>query len=185
MTFYSRRSRGCSWAPAEDDPLDRLWSLVNLLNGKADRNPAYPRWQRGGPSPATGRSVRLGSALGRVGASSLTGSHVWNAEQLEFLRDHAAELYAAETGLRIELAPWSRSMVNHRALTAALVDSRDDLSAKQRAETQVLLPAGLRIASRAGPNATIMPGSGTCSTRCEPSTRAWRSCMADGPEVPS
>jgi len=22
----------------EDDPLDRLWSLVNLLNGKADRN---------------------------------------------------------------------------------------------------------------------------------------------------
>jgi hypothetical protein len=26
-------------------------------------------------------------------------------------------------------------MVNHRALTAALVDSRDDLSAKQRAET--------------------------------------------------
>jgi hypothetical protein len=26
----------------EDDPLNRLWSLVNLLNGKADRNSRRP-----------------------------------------------------------------------------------------------------------------------------------------------
>src|SRR5262249_39075245 len=36
--------------------------------------------------------------------------------------------------------------VNHRTLTAAMVDSRDFLAAKRRAETEVLLPAGPKIA---------------------------------------
>ena len=33
-------------------------------------------------------------------------------------------------------------MVNHRTLTAAMIDSRDFLAAKRRAETELLLPAG-------------------------------------------
>jgi hypothetical protein len=43
-------------------------------------------------------------------------------------------------------------MVNHRALTAAMIDSRDFLNAKRRAETQVLLPAGTLIAFTGGPD---------------------------------
>jgi len=41
-------------------------------------------------------------------------------------------------------------MVNHRTLTAAMIDSRDFLAAKRRAETEPLLPAGPKIAFTGG-----------------------------------
>ena len=41
-------------------------------------------------------------------------------------------------------------MVNHRALTSAMIDSRDFLAAKRRAETEVLLPAGPKVAFTGG-----------------------------------
>src|SRR3954471_17658435 len=41
-------------------------------------------------------------------------------------------------------------MVNHRALTAAMIDSRDFINAKRRADAQVLLPAGTRVAFTGG-----------------------------------
>jgi hypothetical protein len=41
-------------------------------------------------------------------------------------------------------------MVGHRTLTAAMIDSRDFLAAKRRAETDVLLPAGPKIAFTGG-----------------------------------
>ena len=66
----------------------------------------------------------------------------------EFLRDHAAELYAAETGSAWR--PRAGSMVNHRAMTAAVIDSRDYLNAKRVAETEILLPKGPRIAFTGG-----------------------------------
>ena len=37
-------------------------------------------------------------------------------------------------------------MFNHRTLTAAMIDSRDFLSARRRADNEVLLPAGPKIA---------------------------------------
>src|SRR5262249_4794479 len=42
------------------------------------------------------------------------------------------------------------SMVNHRALTAAMIDSRDFIAAKRRTETEVLMPAGPKIAFTGG-----------------------------------
>ncbi len=41
-------------------------------------------------------------------------------------------------------------MVNHRELTATMIDSRGFLNAKKLAETQVLLPPGPRIAFAGG-----------------------------------
>jgi hypothetical protein len=41
-------------------------------------------------------------------------------------------------------------MVNHRALTAAVIDSRDFIAARHRADTQLLLPPGARIAFTGG-----------------------------------
>ena len=41
-------------------------------------------------------------------------------------------------------------MVSHRALTAAMIDSRDFLAAKRRAETEPLLPAGPKVAFTGG-----------------------------------
>jgi hypothetical protein len=40
--------------------------------------------------------------------------------------------------------------VNHRTLTSAMIDSRDFLAAKRRAETEVLVPAGPKIAVTGG-----------------------------------
>ncbi|WP_234732361.1 DUF2493 domain-containing protein, partial [Acidocella facilis] len=67
---------------------------------------------------------------------------------LEFFRDQAAEQFERQT--RSAWRPRSGSMVNHRALTAALIDSRDFIAAKRRAETEPLLPSGPKIAFTGG-----------------------------------
>jgi len=41
-------------------------------------------------------------------------------------------------------------MVNHRALTASLIDSREFIAARRRADTELLAPAGSRIAFTGG-----------------------------------
>jgi hypothetical protein len=41
-------------------------------------------------------------------------------------------------------------MVNHRNLTAAMIDSRDFLAAKRWAETEVMLPTGPKVALTGG-----------------------------------
>jgi YspA, cpYpsA-related SLOG family len=41
-------------------------------------------------------------------------------------------------------------MVNHRTLTAAMIDSRDFLAAKRRTETEVLPPPGPKVAFTGG-----------------------------------
>ena len=46
--------------------------------------------------------------------------------------------------------PRAGSLVNHRALTASLIDSREFLAARRRADTEVLAPAGTRIAFTGG-----------------------------------
>jgi hypothetical protein len=48
------------------------------------------------------------------------------------------------------VAPRSGSLVNHRALTAAVIDSLDFLAAKRRAETEVMLPPGPKVALTGG-----------------------------------
>jgi hypothetical protein len=66
----------------------------------------------------------------------------------EMLRDRAAEHYEAHTGSAWR--PRAGSMVNHKHLTAAMIDSRDFISAKRKAETEVHLPAGPKIAFGGG-----------------------------------
>jgi hypothetical protein len=67
---------------------------------------------------------------------------------MEFFRDQAAEQFERHTGSAWR--PRSGSMVNHRTLTAAMIDSRDFLAAKRRADNEVLLPAGPKIAFTGG-----------------------------------
>ena len=66
----------------------------------------------------------------------------------ETLRDLAAERYETETGSAWR--PRAGSMVNHKAMTAAMIDSRDFIAAKRRAETEVHLPSGPKIAFAGG-----------------------------------
>ena len=67
---------------------------------------------------------------------------------MELFRDQAADQFERHTGSAWR--PRAGSMVNHRTLTAAMIDSRDFLAAKRRAETEVLLPAGPKIAFTGG-----------------------------------
>jgi len=67
---------------------------------------------------------------------------------MEFFRDQAAERFEVYIG-----SPWrprSGSKLSHRALTAAIIDSRDFLAARRRAETEVLVPPGAKIALTGG-----------------------------------
>jgi hypothetical protein len=67
---------------------------------------------------------------------------------MEFFRDQAAEQFERHAGSAWR--PRAGSMVNHRALTSAMIDSRDFIAAKRRAETEVLMPAGTKIAFTGG-----------------------------------
>src|SRR3954471_1737577 len=129
----------------EDDLPDLFWSFVNLFHRKADRITRdlddNEQAQRRSQAEQDGSEVKSVD-LERLIAQGLTLTERRNA--FEFLRDHAAEHYAAHTGSAWR--PRSGSMVNHRTLTAAVIDSRDFLNAKRRAETEVLLPPGPRIA---------------------------------------
>jgi hypothetical protein len=64
------------------------------------------------------------------------------------MRDHAAELFEVETGSAWR--PRAGSMVNHRALTSSVIDSREFIAVRKRANTEVLAPAGTRIAFTGG-----------------------------------
>ena len=67
---------------------------------------------------------------------------------MELFRDLAADQFERHTGS--SWRPPSGSTVNHRTLTAAMIDSRDFLAAKRRSETEVLLPIGPKIAFTGG-----------------------------------
>jgi len=133
----------------EPDLHDLLWSAVNLFHRAIDRvqrklddnEDAQKRAQREQDGTEI-RSVELERLLDQ-GQILLE-----RRDSMETLRDEAAERYEQIVG-----SPWrphSGSMVNHRALTAAMIDSRDFLNAKHRTETQAVLPAGARIAFTGG-----------------------------------
>ena len=67
---------------------------------------------------------------------------------MEFVRDQAADQYERHT--HSSWRPRAGSKVNHRTLTSAMIDSRDFLAAKRRADNEVLLPAGPKIAFTGG-----------------------------------
>nr|RAV90618.1 hypothetical protein DBT53_12490 [Aerococcus mictus] len=133
----------------EPDLEDLLWSTVNLFHratGRIERElddneQAQQRSQRE-QNGSEGRSVELE----RLTAEGIT--LIERRNSLELFRDQAAERFEVHAG-----SPWrprSGSVVNHRTLTSAMIDSRDFLAAKRRAETEVLLPAGPKIALTGG-----------------------------------
>ena len=133
----------------EDDLDDLLWSFVNLFHRKIDRIErdldTNEQAQRRSQAEQNGSEVRS-VELERLIDQGLSLIERRNA--VEFCRDHAAEHYEAVTG-----SPWrprSGSMLNHRALTSAMIDSREFIAAQRRAETQLLVPTGSRIAFTGG-----------------------------------
>ncbi|MGZ7870466.1 DUF2493 domain-containing protein (plasmid) [Methylobacterium radiotolerans] len=133
----------------EDDTPDILWGFVNLLHRrvetldrKLDDNEVAQKRAQGEQDGSEVRSVELE----RLIALGLSLTERRNA--FEFTRDAAAEVYGTILGSLWR--PRSGSQVNRRTMTAALIDSRDFLAAKRRAETEVLVPPGPRIAFTGG-----------------------------------
>jgi len=133
----------------EDDLADLLWSFVNLFHRKIDRIEreldGNEQVQRRGQAEQDGsevKSVELESLIAK-GLSLIERRNAF-----EFVRDYAAELYDVTTGSAWR--PRCGSVVSHRALTASVIDSREFIAARRRADTEVLAPAGARIAFTGG-----------------------------------
>jgi hypothetical protein len=133
----------------ESDLEDLLWSTVNLFHrsvGRIERElDDNERAQHRSQREQNGSEVRS-VELERLTAQGLTLIERRNA--MEFFRDQAADRFEAHTGSAWR--PRTGSMVNHRALTAAMIDSREFLAARRRAETELLVPAGSKIAFTGG-----------------------------------
>lgn len=133
----------------EPDLEELLWSAVNLFHratGRIERElDGNEQAQRRSQKEQNGSEVRS-VELERLVAEGLTLIERRNA--LELFRDQAADRFEVHTGSAWR--PRTGSMVNHRALTAAMIDSRDFLAARRRAETELLVPAGPKIAFTGG-----------------------------------
>src|SRR5712672_2836431 len=154
-----------------------LWSTVNLFHRAADRVQRALDDNEGGQKRSQkeqdGSEIRS-VELERLLAEGLT--LIERRNSMELFRDLAADQFERQTGS--SWRPRSGSMVNHRTLTAAMIDSRDFLAAKRRAETEVLLPLAPRSHSRAVSTSTTIARSGTGSIRFTPSIPAWCCCTA-------
>jgi hypothetical protein len=133
----------------EPDLEDLLWSTVNLFHRAVERLERdlddNEQAQRKSQKEQNGSEVRS-VELERLTAEGMT--LIERRNSMEFFRDRAAERFEVHTGSAWR--PRSGSMVNHRTLTGAMIDSRDFLAARRRAENEVLLPAGPKIAFTGG-----------------------------------
>ncbi|RVJ51144.1 DUF2493 domain-containing protein [Sinorhizobium meliloti] len=133
----------------EPDLEDLLWSTVNLFHRAGER--IQRELQRNEDAQRAGQSEQDGSEVKSVELERLIAEGITLLERrnaFEFMRDYAADLYEAQTGSAWR--PRTGSKVSHANMTAAVIDSRDFLSARRRAETEVLIPAGTKIAFGGG-----------------------------------
>ena len=133
----------------EPDLDDLLWSTVNLFHravGRIERElDTNEQAQKRAQKEQDGSEIRS-VELERLTSEGQSAIERRNA--MEFFRDEAAVQFQEHTGSLWR--PRAGSKVNHRALTSAMIDSRDFLSAKRRAEIEVTLPPGPRIALTGG-----------------------------------
>jgi hypothetical protein len=133
----------------EPDLDDLLWGMVNVFHRGAERvereldgnERTQKRLQREQDGSEV-RSVELERAL----AEGLT--LIERRDAMEYFRDAAADQFHLHVGKA--WTPRSGSKVNRKALTSAVVDSRDFINARRWADQQVLIPPGERIALTGG-----------------------------------
>ena len=133
----------------EDDTTDLLWSFVNIFHRRAEHIGRQlddnEQAQRRAQADQDGTEIKS-VELERLIALGLSLTERRNS--FEYARDQAAEVYRVQTGSTWR--PRSGSKVNRKTLTAAMIDSRDFIAAKRRAETEVMLPSGPRVAFTGG-----------------------------------
>jgi len=133
----------------EPDLEDLLWSTVNLFHRAVKR--IERELDDNEQAQRRSQKEQDGSEIRSVELERLTSEGQTLIERrncMEFFRDQAAEQFERHAGS--SWRPRSGSMVNHRVLTSAIIDSRDFLAAKRRADSEVLLPTGPKIAFTGG-----------------------------------
>ncbi len=133
----------------EPDLENVLWSTVNLFHRAGDR--VQRELDRNEDDQKRSQKEQDGSEIRSVELERLIVEGATMTERrntFEFFRDHAADLFEGHMGSAWR--PRAGSKVNHRALTAAMIDSRDYLAAKRRAEIEPLMPAGPKVAFAGG-----------------------------------
>jgi hypothetical protein len=133
----------------EPDLDDLLWSDVNLFHRAVDR--IERELDDNEQAQRKSQREQNGSEVKSVELERLTAEGVTLIERrncMERFRDQAAERFEAQTG-----SPWrprAGSLVSHRTLTAAMIDSRDFIAARRRADTELMMPTGPKIALTGG-----------------------------------
>ena len=133
----------------EPDLDDLLWATVNLFHRAVNR--IERELDTNEQAQQKSQREQNGSEVRSVELERLTAEGITLIERrntMELFRDEAAERFELHTG-----SPWrprAGSVVNHRTLTAAMIDSRDFLAARRRADTELMLPAGPKIALTGG-----------------------------------
>lgn len=135
-----------------DSDLDELlWSTVNIFHRATDR--IERKLDDNEQAQMRGQLEQDGSEVKTVRLEHLIAvgrSLIDRRDCMEVFRDAAADHY-----LRLIGSPWSPrsgSRVNHRNLTASMIDSRDFLAARKHADTGLLVPHGTKIAFTGGPD---------------------------------
>lgn len=126
-----------------------LWSTVNTFHRAAAR--IEHQLDDNEQSQRRLQQEQDGSEVKSVELERLTGigeTLVERRDALELMRDQAAERYEHQTGSTWR--PRSGSMVNRKAMTSSLIDSRDFISARHRADNELMLPDGPKIAFTGG-----------------------------------
>jgi hypothetical protein len=133
----------------EPDLEDLLWSMANVFHravGRIERElDGNEQAQRRSQREQDGSEIRS-VELERLVAEGLTLIERRNV--MERFRDQAAEQFEHHTGSTWR--PHAGSLVSHRTRTAAVIDSRDFLAARRRADSEVLLPPGPKVAVTGG-----------------------------------
>ena len=128
---------------------DLLWSTVNLFHRATSR--IERELDDNEQAQRKSQREQNGSEVRSVELEKLTAEGITLVERrnsMELFRELATEQFELHTG-----SPWrprSGSLVNHRTLTAAMIDSRDFIAAKRRAEVETMLPPGPKIALTGG-----------------------------------
>ncbi|TCR80835.1 DUF2493 domain-containing protein [Rhizobium sp. BK376] len=133
----------------EPDLEGLLWSVVNLFHRAGER--VQRELDRNEDAQRSGQREQDGSEIKSVELERRIAQGISLLERrnaFEFMRDFAADLFEAQSGSAWR--PHAGSRVNHAQMTAAVIDSRDFLSARRRAETEVLIPPGTKIAFAGG-----------------------------------
>lgn len=133
----------------EPDLDDLLWGTVNLFHRATTR--IERELDDNGQAQRRLQKEQDGSEVKSVELERLIAEGhtlIERRDAFELMRDQAADQFERQTGS--SWRPRAGSMVSHRHLTSAMIDSRDFLAARRRAETEVMLPSGPKVALTGG-----------------------------------